>query len=70
MVRITLKRIKDKAKGFLPNPMRRRDPLSDDIHQMKPETEIRDDRSNFRFSSIVDHVKKNWADLKSLRNKF
>jgi hypothetical protein len=69
MVAITLKRIKDKAKGYLPGK-KRTEPLPDDIHQMKPETEIRDDRSSFRFSSIVDHVKKNWADLKSLRNKF
>lgn len=66
--------IKAKAKMAWPKSSPKTTDLPEDISGKglteQVETKSKDYRLSFRFSSILDHVKKNLADLKSLKNKF
>lgn len=62
--------IKTRAKNVWPKITQKTPELRKDILKEHAETESKDYRLSFRFSSILDHVKKNIADLKSLKNKF
>jgi hypothetical protein len=61
--------LKNKAKIAWPKKGPKTPELRKDILRENVETDSNDYRLSFRFSSILDHVKKNWADLKSLKNK-
>jgi hypothetical protein len=70
---LNFKKIREKAQNAWPRlgkKTQQREPdLREDVFRENVETEPKDYRLSFRFSSILDHVKKNWSDLKSLKNK-
>jgi hypothetical protein len=62
--------IKTRAKNVWPKKSQKTPEIRKDILKENVETEAKDYRLSFRFSSVLDHIKKNWTDLKSLKNKF